>query len=396
MTDLTKGANAPLAADRVTVTVDVAANADLSALLLAESGKVRSEADFIFYNAPTGPGVACKPPAGGRGWEVDVDLTQVPHDVQTVRLVTSLDEGGKVFGQVGQPVARVRDAQGNPVVTFAMTGLDSESIVVALEFYRRAGAWKVRAVGQGYAGGLAALLKDHGVDAAEAPAAAAPAPAAPAAAAPPAAAPPPAAAAPAAAPVSLTKGRPVNLTKGQSVSLVKEGNQALTQVSMGLGWDAIRKSGLFGSRQVDVDLDAAAVLFAGTQTVDIAFYNNLRSKDGSVTHMGDNRTGAGDGDDEVVSVDLSRVPVHVDTIMFIVSSYQGHTFQQIENAFCRLIDQTDGELVRYGLTGGMNFTGMIMAKLYRANGGVWQMKAVGEPIHAKTPIDALPQLAPHL
>lgn len=439
MIQLTKGTNGPLDATHVTVTVDINATADLSALLLAAGGKVRTEDDFVFYNAPNGPGVQCKSPSGGQGWQVTIDLSAVPADVEIVRLVTSLDDGGKTFGQVGQPVAKVTDGSGTPLVEFAMTDLSSETIVMPLEIYRRQGAWKVRAVGQGYAGGLAALLKDHGIDATDEPAAgasaaaASPAPPRPAAQTPafPAAPPPPvypsqpatppstpvppaptyqppastptppppaAPAAPAASSgggVSLTKGRPVNLTKGQTVSLVKDGNQKLTLVRMGLGWDAIKKGGFFGSREVDVDLDASAVLFAGGKVDDLAFYNNLKTKDGSVQHMGDNRTGEGDGDDEVVAVDLTRVPVHVDTIIFIVTSYQGQTFEQIQNAFCRLIDHQDGELARFTLTGGTAFTGMVMAKLYREGSG-WAFKAIGDGIQAKTPLDALPLLNAYL
>uniref|UniRef100_UPI0010C76C24 TerD family protein n=1 Tax=Nocardioides dongxiaopingii TaxID=2576036 RepID=UPI0010C76C24 len=210
--------------------------------------------------------------------------------------------------------------------------------------------------------------------------------------------PPPAPAAASAASgggVNLTKGRPVNLTKGQTVNLVKDGNQKLTMVRMGLGWDAIKKGGFFGSREVDVDLDASAVLFAGGQVADLAFYNNLTTKDGSIQHMGDNRTGEGEGDDEVVAVDLTRVPVHVDTVFFIVTSYQGQTFEQIQNAFCRLIDHTDGELARYTLTGGMASTGMVMAKLHRV-GSDWKFTAIGDGIQAKTPLDALPLLNAYL
>ena len=449
MIQLTKGTNAPLEATQVTVTVDIAATADLSALLLATGGKVRTEDDFVFYNAPTGPGVTCTPPAGGTGWQVGVDLGAVPADVEIVRLVTSLDDGGKTFGQVGQPVARVSDASGTPLVEFAMTGLSSETIVMPLELYRRQGAWKVRAVGQGYAGGLAALLKDHGIDATDEPTPGAEHPARrraprppsrrPPAPPPPARArrlrrrrtprqpptppstpvpppprpgaypPPPAAASsptppppapprpplPSGGGVNLTKGRPVNLTKGQGVNLVKDGGQKLTMVRMGLGWDAIKKGGFFGSREVDVDLDASAVLFAGTQVADLAFYNNLKTKDGSIQHMGDNRTGEGDGDDEVVAIDLTRVPVHVDTVFFIVTSYQGQTFEQVQNAFCRLIDHQDGELARYTLAGGMPFTGMVMAKLTRT-GSDWTFTAIGEGIQAKTPLDALPELQRYL
>ncbi|MDT9593933.1 TerD family protein [Nocardioides zeae] len=463
MTSLVKGANAPLSATRLSVTVDVSASADLSALLVTEQGKVRSDADFVFYNQPQGPGVTCVPPNGGGQWRVDVDLTQVPADVHAVRFVTSLDDGGKVFGQVGQPVARVSSG-GSQVAEFAMTGLDRETIVVAVEFYRRNADWKVRAVGRGYDGGLADLIADHGVSVDDAPAApaAAPAPApapaptpapAPAPAPTPAPAPqqppsaptwgtpssPPPPAPPAygqqppAAPtygqqppaygqqqppaygqqapqqppaqqppapqqggeVSLRKGASVSLQKGQRVSLQKDGGQALTQVRMGLGWDPLRKGGLFGSREVDIDLDASVVLFAGQQAVDLAFYNNLTTRDGSVRHLGDNRTGDGDGDDETIVVDLTRVPVHVDNLVFIVTSYQGQTFQDVSNAFCRLIDQTDGELARFTLAGGMPFTALVMAKVYREGGG-WKMQAIGDGFNAKVPSEAIPQLTKFL
>ncbi|MFS0702804.1 TerD family protein, partial [Cellulomonas sp. 179-A 4D5 NHS] len=173
MDQLTKGANAPLTASRVTLTVDVPAPADISALLVTESGKVRSDADFVFYNQPTGPGVRCLQPSAGQPWRVEVDLDAVPADVHAVRVVTSLDDMTAAFGRVGQPVAHVADGSGTPLVEFAMTDLTTESIVVALELYRRAGAWKVRAVGQGYAGGLADLITDHGVSVDDEPAPAA-------------------------------------------------------------------------------------------------------------------------------------------------------------------------------------------------------------------------------
>ena len=91
----------------------------------------------------------------------------------------------------------------------------------------------------------------------------------------------------------LTKSRPVSLSKGQKVTLTKDQGVRLTLIRMGLGWDPIRRGGLFGRREVEIDLDASAVLMAGTELVDIAFYNNLRTKDGSVQHLGDNRTGEG-------------------------------------------------------------------------------------------------------
>ncbi|WP_273652537.1 TerD family protein [Cellulomonas fimi] len=413
MDQLTKGANAPLTASRVTLTVDVAAPADLSALLVTEDGRVRSDADFVFYNQPTGPGVRCLQPSAGQPWRVEVDLAAVPADVHAVRLVTSLDDTSSTFGRVGQPVARVADHAGTPLASFTMSDLATESIVVALELYRRGGAWKVRAVGQGYAGGLADLVTDHGVSVDDTPAPAAPAPpAAPPAPAPvaapapaPVAAPPapaPVAAPPAPAPVAappaepgevqLTKARPVSLSKGQKVSLVKDGGVALTMVRMGLGWDPVRKRGMFGSREVEIDLDASAILFAGTEPVDVAFYNNLRTRDGSVQHTGDNRTGDGEGDDETILIDLTRVPVHVTDVMLVVTSYEGHTFEQVQNAFCRLVDHTTGaELARYTLAGGMPFTAMLMARVYR-QGPTWKLQAVGEGMQARVPTETVPFL----
>lgn len=188
------------------------------------------------------------------------------------------------------------------------------------------------------------------------------------------------------------KGRTVSLSKGQKVSLSKDGGVALTMIRMGLGWDPIKKGGFFGSREVDIDLDASCVLFADAQPVDVAFYNQLRTKDGSIQHMGDNRTGEGEGDDEVVMVDLTRVPVHVTTLFFIVTSYEGQTFEQVQNAFCRLVDHTTGaELARYTLAGGMPSTGMIMAKVYREGSG-WKLQAIGEGMMARVPTEAIQQL----
>jgi stress response protein SCP2 len=187
-------------------------------------------------------------------------------------------------------------------------------------------------------------------------------------------------------------GRPVNLTKGQRISLQKSDGSQLTLVRMGLGWDPIKKRGLFGSRDQEIDLDASAVLFADHQPVDIAFFNHLRSNDGSVMHTGDNRTGAGDGDDESIMVELARVPAHVNVIFFVVTSYEGQTFQQIQNAFCRLVDEsTRAELARYTLSGGAPYTAMIMAKVYR-DGGAWKMQAIGEGAQGRTALDLVPHL----
>ncbi|OQS12345.1 stress protein, partial [Nocardia donostiensis] len=192
--------------------------------------------------------------------------------------------------------------------------------------------------------------------------------------------------------VSLSKDRPIGLQKGQRVSLRKEGGVALTFVKMGLGWDPVQTRGMFGSRTVDIDLDASVVMFADMNPADVAYYGQLTSKDGSVRHQGDNLTGEGAGDDEMILVDLTRIPPHITALIFIVTSYKGHTFEQVRNAFCRLIDgSNNAELARYSLAGGMPFTAMAMAKVFRV-GNDWKMEAIGEGFQAKHPGEALPQL----
>lgn len=185
-----------------------------------------------------------------------------------------------------------------------------------------------------------------------------------------------------------TGGQVVSLQKGQTVSLAKSGGGSLTRVAMGLGWDVRKAKGLFGvfgGGGGDIDLDASCLMFDGDRRMlDQVWFRQLSSKDGSIVHSGDNRTGAGDGDDETINVDLSRLPATVTTLVFTVNSFQGDTFDRIANAYCRLVDLTDGkELARYDLTGSGTHTGQVMAKLTRSANG-WDMKALGERTTGRT------------
>ncbi|WP_329143082.1 TerD family protein [Streptomyces sp. NBC_01456] len=191
----------------------------------------------------------------------------------------------------------------------------------------------------------------------------------------------------------------INLSKGQQISLEKSGGGALSVVRMGLGWQAAPRKGFLARMTAkEIDLDASAVLFAGQEPVDVVFFQQLVSKDGSVRHAGDNVVGgAGQGgDDESILVDLGRVPVHVDQIVFTVNSFTGQTFAEVENAFCRLIDESNGqELARYTLSGGGKYTAQVMAKVHRSGAG-WNMSAIGEPADGRTFKDLLPAIGSHL
>ncbi len=184
----------------------------------------------------------------------------------------------------------------------------------------------------------------------------------------------------------------VSLTKGQRVSLTKNGGGTLTRVRMGLGWDARMKKGLFGGKKEQaIDLDASALIFdAQRQLVDTIWFRQLKSNDGAVVHTGDNRTGIGDGDDESIIVDLERISPQSHTIVFVVNSFTGETFAEIENATCRLVDSTnESELARYELTGSGQHNAQVMAKVFRDGNG-WSMQAIGQIANGRTFHDLLP------
>lgn len=186
----------------------------------------------------------------------------------------------------------------------------------------------------------------------------------------------------------------INLNKGQTVDLRKGDGGGLSNVRMGLGWDArvVAKKGLFGgskSVQKSIDLDASAILFDGNgDLVETVFFKNLSSRDGSIKHTGDNLTGAGDGDDESILVALDRIPAQIQHVVFVVTSYSGQRFEEIENAYVRVVDsnQSDAELARYSLSGEGQSTAMTMARVSRSGAG-WTFTAVGTPGNGRTAKD---------
>ncbi len=191
----------------------------------------------------------------------------------------------------------------------------------------------------------------------------------------------------------------INLQKGQKISLDKEAGVKLTNITMGLGWDPVKTKGIFGfgSKTQEIDLDASCILFddQGKQT-DAAWFRQLKSKDGSIVHTGDNRTGAGDGDDEQITVDLARVPANVKSLVFTVNSFTGQNFSQVENATCRIVNASNNqEVARFNLSTLGSHNAQIMAKLYR-HGDEWKMHAIGEIGNGRTFEELMPQITPHL
>ncbi|MFB7937124.1 TerD family protein [Streptomyces sp. NPDC056049] len=407
MTAMTPGSNLPLTGPRVAVDVAAPVRLDVSGLLLGANGKVRSDDDFIFYNQPAGPGVTYRSGGGAAPDAILVDTGGLPAGIERIVVTASPDAAGQTFQGI-EPTATVRDADSGAVIaTFTPPQLATETALVVVEIYQRNGAWKVRAVGQGYANGLAGIATDFGVSVEEEPAAAPAAPVAPAPVAPPAQSgqsghtlpsftPPPmppappadprlAAAAPAApaapAPtgkINLDKGR-VNLQKNQTVSLVKGGRPLLSQVKMGLGWEP-------AYRGKDIDLDASVIAYGPQRNhLDSCYFGKLTILGGAVRHSGDNLTGEGAGDDEVITVDLGRLPADATGLVFTVNSFSGQKFTEVAKAYCRLMDAATGEeLVRFDLTSAEPQTGVMMAKLIKQFTGEWEMTAMGEFVKSRT------------
>ncbi|MFI2736506.1 TerD family protein [Streptomyces sp. NPDC018711] len=394
MTAMTPGSNLPLTAARVAVDVAAPVRLDVSGLLLGANGKVRSDDDFIFYNQPAGPGVTYRSGGGAAPDAILVDTGALPAGIERIVVTASPDAAGQTFQGI-EPTATIRNADdGTVIATFTPPQLATETALVVVEIYLRNGAWKARAVGQGYANGLAGIATDFGVSVDEEPAAApAAAPVAPVPPVPPAppAAPvdpritapvppaPPAPPAPASTgKINLDKGR-VSLQKNQTVSLVKGGRPLLSQVKMGLGWEP-------AYRGKDIDLDASVIAYGPQRNhLDSCYFGKLSILNGSIKHSGDNLTGEGAGDDEVIVVDLGRLPADATGLVFTVNSFSGQKFTEVAKAYCRLIDAATGEeLVRFDLTTAEPQTGVMMAKLIKQFSGEWEMTAMGEFVKSRT------------
>ncbi len=189
----------------------------------------------------------------------------------------------------------------------------------------------------------------------------------------------------------------INLQKGQRVDLTK-GNPGLSKILVGLGWDPVQNGGkgflgsLFGGGSTsNIDCDASVIMLGDNERLqsnnDVIYFGNLKSKDGSVQHSGDNLTGDGDGDDEQIVVDLNRVPANIQKLVFVVNIYDAvkrrQHFGMIRNAFIRIVNAgNQQELLRYNLTEDYSGkTCLVVGEIYR-NAGEWKFAAVGNATNA--------------
>ena len=194
----------------------------------------------------------------------------------------------------------------------------------------------------------------------------------------------------------------INLQKGQKIDLTKGGGTGLRQVMVGLGWDEVQQSrGFFALKPQDIDCDASAILCGANGRLisndikqSVIYFGNLRHASGAIIHQGDNLTGAGDGDDEQIMVDLSKVPSQVEKIVFVVNIYDARSrnqhFGMIQNAFIRLMNMDNKtEICRYNLSENYNnMTGLVVGEIYRKN-GEWKFNAIGQPVQEASRLEAI-------
>jgi stress response protein SCP2 len=410
MTEMTKGGNLRVTARSVSASLswpagDGVPDVDACALLLQADGKVTSDADLVFYNAPahvTGTVRRVGKRDGAQRTEtIEVDLATVPATVDRVLPAASADGGD--FGQV--PGLRLALSDGGTAAALAHFSItaSTDTAVITGELYRRDGGWKFRAVGQGYASGLAGFAGDHGIDVAdsaipgrsapveelveelvEAPVEApaqwsapppnwtspvAPAPPAEWSPPPPPSSAPPPTSAPAAG--SVAPG-PVRLQRNDRMTLAGPTGAPLPRVLLELSW-------LPAPGRRTVDLDTSVIAFdAAARKLAIVGYQHQNEFAGALENTGDARGEPGRFAAERILVDLARLPGEVDALVFTINSFHGHTFTYLERAGCVLSDDTGRHIVTYDLTDTQPSTAVLMATVRRDGPAGWHMRAIGE------------------
>ena len=354
LSDLTPGQNGEEPV-QVQVAFDLPGT-DISVFGLDDERQLRDDRYMVFFNQPSSPQGEVQATFAPGAVNFTLRLGALPATV--TRLMFTATHDTRPLRDAGQLALSLGPAQFDAVGT-----LQQEKAVMLAELYRHGNEWRLNTVGQGFNGGLAALVTYFGgevaADEAEAP--------------PPSNRTAPAPVAPPADPVPLPVSGPVKLTKNQTVNLSKAGGQPLTRITFGLGWEP-------ATAGRSVDLDAGCLVFDDSRrNVDKVWFMHLSGQGGAVRHSGDNLTGHGSGDDEQIAVDLTRLDPAVRWLVLTVSSFSGQRFTTLKQAYCRVVDDvTKRELARYELFDAGKVTGALLAKLERTPDG-WQFTALGVP-----------------
>ncbi|MEU0541971.1 TerD family protein [Nocardia sp. NPDC005978] len=359
----------PAGTTRVLLAARTHAPAHLGAFLLTATGTRHDDTDFVFGAKRAAPGVRSLDSEPGMFSALELDLGRVPTEITTVRVVLGLDNPHGTFD--GETVViEASDDRGSIAHSYKLFDLGDVSALIALDIERVENRWQIVDRGRGHAGGFIGLMAQHHVFLDGHPVHVQP---------------------PTEAVVDIS--RSLELDPGQTIRLRTGTGESLDHVRMSVGWDPLSTV----DAAARIDLDSAALLFDHRhQLLDVVYFAQLSSKDGSVRHLGDDLTGHGAGDGEIITADLARIHDQVATVVLIVTSYGGHSFDTVGNAHCHLFDSVRGaELAHFDLAGGGRHTGLVLGKLYRTRSG-WKLQAIGDPIIATHPGEALPHLTKYL
>lgn len=363
---LTMGANITVPNTVLDIKVNCGIDADVSAFRLYANGKTKNDDDFIFYGQKQSLDGTVKLLSEGKHAHFIVNLTQLPLSVDKVAFSVTLDSHYKISSL---QTLSIDVAKNNSIIAHCPVEIESRQEVALIlgELYRRNNEWKFRFIDQGFNGGLKPLAEFYGVVIED-----------------------PSENTPTSNNHDIPRTSAVILQKNQKVSLKKEFGTKLSKINIGLGWDPVksRPTSFFGIKKIDLDA-SCIMLDSNKNIIDVVWFCQLKSRCGSIIHSGDNRTGEGEGDDEVIQISLDNIPINVDMLVFTINSYSRQNFNNIENASVRVLDQNKKELVRFNLSEKGPHTGLIIASIQRQNSD-WNFKAHGIIANGSTYRDTLP------
>ena len=312
---------------------------DITCFGLDSEEKLSDDRYMIFYNQLVSPNSEILANLTNSKKSIfEIDLNRLPANIKKLVFTLTLDSNKEI-----RNIKPIKLNIGNGIETsiqFVVKGEDfrNEKAIILAEVYFK-DLWRLNAVAKGFDGGLSALLKHFGGE-------------------------------------EIVEEKKVeeikssiNLTKGSSISLDKDQLNGIC--SFGLGWDVA------DNYASSIDLDASCLCFSNGNLKNIIYFGNKDENIG-ISLNGDNLTGEGDGDDEVITIDFSKIPASINNLFFTITSYSGQNFNLIHNAFCRLVNSKGNELFKYKLSEASNKKAVIMLLVKRENNNKWTFKSIGE------------------